>query len=211
MQTNQQSAAPALVMGAIMSMLAVIMLLVLSGCKALDIIKDQLPGGGDIVITDPGTDTPDDPDTPPDLPDASSDAIPLNTVRWLGPNISAWPITTELTLSISGGVFRLHNDKSRLWPGGLEARGGGQINGNAWVFVNVGGTWHAATWEYLRVGQHEKKKEWVKGTDGHINSAPLSTWVPRSGETYGFMVSTLARGGVRTINERSNVSLITWP
>jgi hypothetical protein len=36
-------------------------------------------------------------------------------------------------------------------------------------------------------------------------------WEPKSGETYGFMVSTLARGQERTVNERSNVVLVKWP
>ncbi len=139
------------------------------------------------------------------------DAISLDGVVWLDPDISSWPRTASLNAFIANGVLKLQNDKVDTWPGSIEARGGGAINGVAWVFVNVNGTWHAATWEWLRKGQHEKLVQWVKGTEGHIHHPPLSTWVPRSGETYGFMVSTPARGGVRTINERSNVSLVRWP
>jgi hypothetical protein len=140
-----------------------------------------------------------------------SDAISLNNVVWHGVDVSSWPVTASLNAYIANGVLWLSNNKENEWPGSIEARGGGAINGVAWVFVEIDGTWHAATWEWLRRGQHSKLVSWVKGTNGHIHYAPLNTWVPRSGETYGFMVSTPARGGVRTINERSNISLIRWP
>lgn len=142
---------------------------------------------------------------------SAKDAISLDGVVWLGLDISSWPRTATLNAFIANGVLKLQNDKINTWPGSIEARGGGAINGVVWVFVDINGTWYAATWEWLRKGQHEKLVQWVKGTDGHIQSAPLNTWVPRSGETYGFMVSTPARGGVRTIDERSNVSLVKWP
>jgi hypothetical protein len=140
-----------------------------------------------------------------------ADAISLSGVVWLDMDISGWPITTSLNPHVSGGVLWLENDKENVWPDGVEARGGGGCNANAWIFVKVDGTWYAATWEYLRRGGHHKQAAWLKGGDGHISSPPLSTWYPRSGETYGHMVSTLARGGYRTIDERSNVALHTWP
>ena len=144
--------------------------------------------------------------------------IAVNSSYWvltvtdaMSPGDPPWPVTTTLNAHVSGNTLVLANDKERTWPRGLEARGGGAINANAWVFVDVGGTWYAATWEWLRTGQHSKLLSWVKGTDGHIHGAPLSTWTPKSGETYGFMVSTPARSAVRTVNERSNVSWVVWP
>ena len=136
--------------------------------------------------------------------------FPVGTV-WLDANISEWPRTATLNAHIAGGVLYLDNDKANTWPRGLEARGGGAINGNAWIFVQLDGVWYAATWEWLRTGQHSKQVSWVKGTDGHIHRAPLSTWKPKSGETYGFMVSTPDRSAVRTVNERSGISWIVWP
>ncbi len=129
---------------------------------------------------------------------------------WLDANVSSWKVTTKLNAHISGDQLVLANDKHDKWPRGLEARGGGAINANAWVLVNLDGKWHIATWEWLRTGQHNKDVDWLKGTDRHIHRAPLSTWEPKSGETYGFMVSTPARGAERTLNERSDVSLLVW-
>ena len=131
---------------------------------------------------------------------------------WLDINISDWPVTTTLDARIEGNNLVLDNDKATTWPEFAEARGGGAINAMAWVLVEVDGTWYAVTWEFLRTGQHVKRAEWLRGTDGHIHRAPLSTWEPVSGERYGFMVSTgTGRAGGRTLDERSNVSWMVWP
>ena len=45
----------------------------------------------------------------------------------------------------------------------------------------------------------------------HIKVAPLNRWRPRSGERFGIMVSGLARSTQRNVQERSNVSMVTWP
>ncbi len=104
----------------------------------------------------------------------------------------------------------MNYDRASTWPAGSYRASGDPIVGNAWVFVNLGGTWHAATWEWLRPGQTEKSTRAVAGD--HIKRGPLKDWTPRSGETYGFMVSTQARLGYRSpINERSNVSMVVWP
>ena len=53
------------------------------------------------------------------------------------------------------------------------------------------GVWYAATWEWLRPGQTSKPTSVVNGA--HIKKSPLQDFRPVSGETYGFMVSGLAR------------------
>ncbi len=145
-------------------------------------------------------------------PGDGKDELSLKDVVWLDTDISGWPITTQLNASVSGGSMLLPYDKARVWPTAkTRASNGGPLNGNAWIVVNVGGTWYAATWEWLRTGQTSKPISAVTGGGGHIPKAPLNAFRPRSGETYGFMVSTPARTGDRTINERSNVSLVVWP
>ncbi len=133
----------------------------------------------------------------------AADAIDPSSVHWLGTNPSSWPVTSRLSVSIGGGKINLNYDAARTWP----SKDG--VNANPWVFVNRGGTWYAATFEYLRAGQTSKPTSTVRGD--HIKVAPLNNFVPVSGEVYGFMVSTLARGGLRTIDERTNIVLATWP
>lgn len=138
--------------------------------------------------------------------DNSSGGLDLGSVVWLDQNISGWPETTSMSASVGGGSVNMPYDKANVWPG--TSGGGATVNANAWVFVNQGGTWYAATWEYLRVGQTSKSSASVTGS--HINHAPLSSWHPVAGETYGFMVSGLVRGGASNVEERSNVSMVTW-
>jgi hypothetical protein len=129
---------------------------------------------------------------------------------WLDANISGWPVTAKLNAYISGVDLVLSNTKQNLWPDGPDARGGGAVNANAWVIVKRDGKWYAATWEYLRTGQHWKRAAWLKAGDGHIPHRVMDGWVPQKGERIGHMVSTLARGPYRTIDERSNVDWMVW-
>lgn len=156
----------------------------------------------------PGNDRPNNPTPPPD----DGSPIDFSSVVWLSANISGWAQTATLQASVSGGTLRLNYDKAREWPTArTRASDGGPLNGNCWIFVNVNGVWHASTFDWMRSGQTSKPVNSVRGTGGHIPRAPLNTFTPRSGETYGFMVSTPARGAERTINERSNVSMVVWP
>ena len=80
------------------------------------------------------------------------------------------------------------------------------------MFVNLNGQWYAATFEWLRQGQTSKPKGVLDGSMGdHIKVPPLNRWRPRSGERIGLMVSGLARTKMRNVQERSNVSMVTWP
>lgn len=128
--------------------------------------------------------------------------IPAGT-QWLYQNVSGWAVTASLTVTFSGSNINLNYDKAKVWPGVSGA------NANPWVFVNYGGTWYAATWEYLRPGQTSKPKAVVEGS--HIKVAPLTSWRPSSGEQLGFMVSGLVRGGLKNVSERSNIYWTTWP
>ena len=89
---------------------------------------------------------------------------------------------------------------------------------NPWVFVwvadlgHLGGTWYAATWEWMRPGQTCKNRLSVAGD--HIKQSPFhptSGWRPSSGEELYFMVSGLARSSERNNSERSNVMRVVWP
>lgn len=148
------------------------------------------------------------PSTPnPPAPGDPSSPIDLSPVVWLHANVAGWPVTSHLSVSIGGGSVNLNYDAARSWP--TRNVQGTAANANPWIFVNRGGTWYAATWEWLRPGQTAKPMGVVNGA--HIKVSPLNNFRPVSGETYGWMVSTLARGGERTINERTNIVMATWP
>ena len=141
--------------------------------------------------------------------DSSSSSIDLGSVSWLHTNVSGWSQTASLSgVAVSGNTITLNYDRANTWPG-ASTSGGSGLNANAWVFVNLNGQWYAGTWEWMRTGQTTKFKRAVNGD--HIGVAPLSSWSPVSGETYGFMVSGLARGSARNVQERSNVVMYTWP
>lgn len=125
------------------------------------------------------------------------------TVKFLNTDVSNWAVTASLNASVGGGKVNLPYSKARVWPA-VDS-----VNANPWVFVNLGGQWYAATWEYLRQGQTMKDMS-GKSWGGHIKVSPLSSWEPRPGERFGLMVSGLVRGGLSNVKERSNVSMVTW-
>lgn len=136
---------------------------------------------------------------------ASGASFSLGGVHWLHANVSGWAQTATLSgVNISGGSITLKYNKAKVWP----AVGG--LNANPWIFVNRDGKWYGATWGWLRHGQTTKAVSSVRGD--HIKKAPLNNFTPVSGETYGFMVSGLARDkGTRNVSERSNVVMVRWP
>ncbi len=147
------------------------------------------------------------PANPPSIADSAAPIDPIQ-VRWLHTDVSGWPVTTTLHARISGGSVILSYDKARVWPG-RDLPEGSNLNANCWIFVQRDGVWYAATWEWLRVGQTSKPTSAVHGNQ--IKKSPLNNFQPVSGETYGFMVSGLARTNARNIQERSNVVMLIWP
>ena len=128
------------------------------------------------------------------------------SIKWLNTDVSGWSQTASLSASVSGSTINMPYDKARVWP---TVDG---VNANCWAIVNIGGQWYAATFEYLRPGQTSKPKAVLDGSLGdHFKVSPLSGWHPSSGERFGVMVSGLARGGLRNVKERSNISMVTWP
>ena len=128
------------------------------------------------------------------------------SIKWLGTDVSGWPVTASLSARVGGGAINMPYSKSRVWP----AMDG--VNANPWAIVNINGQWYGGTFEYLRHGQTSKPVGVLDGSKGdHFKASPLSSWTPRSGERFGLMVSGLARGGLHNVKERSNISMVTWP
>lgn len=149
-----------------------------------------------------------------------NDAIDVSEVTWLHTNVGGWPAKSTITdvriRDVRAGGICIEHTKARSWPGvGIS---GTTLAGNPWVFAQIGGRWYAGTYEWLRPGQICKLT--VAGKHGrpsvelgpHVKKPPMTGWVPRSGETVGFMVSTPARFGPDgPVRERSNIVLVTWP
>ena len=171
------------------------------------------PGPTNPTPTDPTPTNPDPTDPTPTNP--PTDGTTTNglwpseitgTVKFLHTDVSSWPVTASLHASVGGGTINMPYSKAKVWP----AVDG--VNANPWVFVNMNGQWYAATFEWFRAGQTSKPVGVLDGSKGdHIKVSPLNGWRPRSGERIGLMVSGLARTKMRNVQERSNVSMVTWP
>ncbi len=173
-------------------LLLAIMIIGVTGCETLQDLRDiydQYQG-------------PEQPQSP--------DAIPVNEITWHGADVSAWPITATLDVSVDGQFVYLRYDKANVWPRGLmTASDGGPLVGNCCVIDKINGQWHAGPFDWMRPGQTRKEKYAVAG-GSHLPYGPFAEWQPTPGETYGLMVSTFARGPERTINERSNIEVAKW-
>jgi hypothetical protein len=152
-----------------------------------------------------------DPWDDPDLP------FRLRDVVWLHADATEWEESSEISDVTFVGSGRdvtqicFPHSKAGRWPRS------GVGEGNVWIFAEIDGTWYAATWDYIRVGQVCKGANgftWGDrrhGVGAHTQRPPLEGWTPRSGETVGLMVSGFARTTERTTLERSNIFLTEWP
>lgn len=133
-----------------------------------------------------------------------TDAIAPHTIRWLHTDVSSWAITSQIT-RVAWGRENLTVDHTMAgrWPvtDGIE--------GNPWIIAQVNGQWYAATYEWLRSGQVTKGIT-AENIGPHTKRPPLEAWRPVPGEQVGFLVSTPARDGQRTANERSNIVKASW-
>jgi hypothetical protein len=156
---------------------------------------------------------------PPSGPDpVTADEIDLSQVTYvLGPsNVGAWPRTSTMTATraVPHELCTYHT-KLGQWPSTLFFDTDALVEGNQWVFANIGGRWYGGAGEWQRPGQACKDVTAESiGADAFYNpnQEPLRSWVPRQGEVFGLMVTTPARAwpNMRTLDERSNVVLVRW-
>lgn len=138
------------------------------------------------------------------------------------PGTGNWSVTGNLSSVATGAdSITLNYDKASSWPqigfdflgcpnGATSGANCAPVVGNAWVIAWRNGAWHASTFEWLRPGQTQKGTENLIGADGTLKGV-LGNFSPRTGETYGFVVTTPARNGVTgSVNERTNIVTMTW-
>ncbi len=145
---------------------------------------------------------------------SSAEAFDLSKVTWLHTDVSNWPVTHDLKVNIGAGLICMEFGGTTAWPSAeIDHRSGAykiKVNANPWVFVWRNGRWYGGTWEWMVPNGTCKNLSSVEG--GHIKQPGLVDWDPVSGETYYFMVSSIARGAnLNNYQARTNVVSVTWP
>lgn len=152
-------------------------------------------------------------DPAPRVSGSGGDDIDPKQVRWFADcDISGWPIQ-ERVLDVSIGRSEICVD--------YTGRGskptfdiGIPVDATVWVFAQFNGVWYGATWDHLRPGTFCKAENAASLGSEQIMRPPMDgSWVPRTGDQVGFMVSGgFVRRECRPETVwRTNIKLITWP
>lgn len=138
----------------------------------------------------------------------AADELPLDLIVWLDTDVGEWEITSELSVSLSSKYITYDQDGTSKWP--ATYINGGNVSGNAWVFIYKDGLWYGSTAEWMRPGQTVKSRYHVNGAHMKKYNHFPSSWQPTPGVTYGFMVSGLVRSSHRNARERTQIVLMKW-
>lgn len=156
-----------------------------------------------------------------DIPNPPPIAADFSNVVWADTNISSWTEIGGLAVSVSSPAFpgsgiTLNHSGVDDWPEAFPLDSSNALNANPWIFVYRNGMWHASTWEWMRPGQPDRDTSNLYAPNNALRGSELSNGAPRpfapqTGDVYGFMVSCVARNSTRNCEERSNVTMVTWP
>jgi hypothetical protein len=151
-------------------------------------------------------------------------AIDLKKVVFLNsPDVSTWPETGVLELveqdgnaALGGPFCTRFTDPG--WPDSLWPYGGPDPNfgvfANQWYFAKINGVWYGGAGEWIYRGAGVCKAGQGTRTIGPDSGfgEPFASWVPRPGELFGTMISSVARRGSvrRTVDERTNIIVQPW-
>ena len=137
-----------------------------------------------------------------------------------GSEVASWRQTGTITKveqdgNVNGdGPICIEFTTTETWPSiGYFEDPSVPIYANQWYFANINGQWYGGPAEYLRSDRPSFCKT-GQATD-HIGpdgswTGPMANWAPRPGELVGFMMSTPARAGMRSNNQRSNIVVKPW-
>jgi hypothetical protein len=145
-------------------------------------------------------------------------AIDLRKAQFLNsPDVSNWPVTGTLTLVEQDGGGEGLMCMAFTDPGWPDSPFFGDptfgVFANQWYFAKINGIWYGGAGEWLYRGLGSCKAGQGTRTIGPDSGfgPPFSTWVPRLGELVGFMVTSVARPGVRrTVDQRTNIIVQGW-
>ena len=156
--------------------------------------------------------------TPTPTPPAgnAADELDLRSVTIvLGPsNFAAWPTTSAVTNVRQGnGELCIFHTSLGQWPttpffGDPSV----PLEGNQWVFANIGGRWYGGAADWYRPGQACKGVDATSIAYDAFSQEPLHSWVPQPGELYAVASSTPARAwpNMSTLDQRTNTKLVRW-
>lgn len=131
--------------------------------------------------------------------------------------ISNWPVTAMITdWSFDGnGTVCIYHTKQGLWPLVSIDENPPNIEAMIGFVANVNGRWYGSAYDWMGQGRtckYEPPRNWGKD---QVRNWPFdASWPgPQPGEKIGIYMSTPAstRIPARSINERTNILLVTWP
>ncbi len=158
------------------------------------------------------------PQAPP--PSGGGDEIDPRSITWLSPastDVSGWRITSTVTEVVQyGSTICVYHTKAGQWPLAdvFNDGNGANIEGNIMIVAQINGRWYGAGFDWLGEGRTCKNMPANEYGMDQIRVSPMdASWPgPRPGDRVGFLVSTPSsdRMPVRTVNERSNIVVITY-
>jgi len=139
------------------------------------------------------------------------------------PQVAGWDQTGNLSsVTADEELITLSYDKANTWPSVLYGTdpSGQEVRAvaNPWILVWRGGAWQATTFSWMKPGQFGKAVDEVS-CGGPAGSPTLGDFKPVAGETYGFMVSMIARDAALSAQqaalnggkqERTNILMYRW-
>lgn len=128
-----------------------------------------------------------------------------------GAEVRGWPITSRLgPVSVQGSTWRLPHTRAGGWP--AFRYGDIDMEANAWIVARVEGTWCAGTFEWIRPGQVVKEAALAELGRDQVRVSPMDArWSgPRPGDECYVFLTTRARDGGRSGNERTQVARVQW-
>jgi hypothetical protein len=139
--------------------------------------------------------------------------VDLSTVTYvLGPNISSWPQTAKITsASHSGDVLCIeHTGNFPTVPFIFDASVA--VEGNQWMFANIGGKWYGGAGHWYRPGQACKGEVDEHFFPDAFANEPFHSLRLHPGDIFAVAVSTPARAwpAGKSTDERSDVVFVVW-
>jgi hypothetical protein len=149
----------------------------------------------------------------------TGDEIDPATITWLtevSEDVSDWRITSEVTsVSIDTRTICVDHTKAGQWPIANIFGDGTPIEGNMVFVANIGGKWYAASIDWLKTGVVCKGMTADEIGVDQVRVPPMDgSWPgPRMGDKVGLLMTTPSSNRIymRTVNERTNIKLVTWP
>ena len=164
-------------------------------------------------VTPPPTPTPTP--TPTPIPNANDEIDLRSTSIVLGPsNFAAWTVGASVTSVRQGnGELCIFHTALGQWPTTpFFGDPSTPLEGNQWVFANIGGRWYGGAADWYRPGQACKGVDASSVAADAFSSEPMHSWIPRVGELFGVASSTPARAwpAMSTVDQRTNTKLARW-